>query len=56
MCAKINHVGKSNTFFIGSDLYLNAKHMDAFVFEEITANELTVHKTPYPTYFVKKAS
>ena len=25
MCAKINHIGKSNEFFIGNDLYLYAK-------------------------------
>jgi adenylate cyclase len=54
MCAKINHVGKSNTFFIGSDLYLNAKNLKGFKFDEIPANNLYVLKNQYPVYDVKK--
>ena len=53
MCAKLNHVGDPNTFFIGSDLYLNAKNLDGFEFEEITGSKLSILKNPYPTYFVR---
>ena len=55
MCAKINHIGKPNTFFIGNDLYLNAKHFNEFEFSEIVDNELSILKNPYPTYFVTKS-
>jgi class 3 adenylate cyclase len=54
MCAKINHVGKPNTFFIGSDLYINAKNLKGFEFDEITSNELVILKNQYPVYDVKK--
>jgi hypothetical protein len=54
MCAKINHVGKPNTFFIGSDLYINAKNIKGFEFNEITSNELNILKNQYPVYYVKK--
>ena len=54
MCAKINHVGKPNTFFIGSDLYINAKNLKGFEFDEITCNELNILKNQYPVYGVKK--
>jgi len=55
MCTKINHVGKANEFFVGSDLYLNAKNLDEFNFEEINANHLSIFKNTYPVYYVKKA-
>jgi class 3 adenylate cyclase len=54
MCAKLNHIGKPNTFFIGNDLYLNAKNLNGFDFDEITESKLCILKNPYPAYFVKK--
>ncbi len=54
MCAKINHVGKPNTFFIGSDLYIHAKNLEGFEFDEITSNELNILKNQYPVYDVNK--
>ena len=54
MCAKINHVGNANEFFIGNDLYLNAKNLKEFNFEEIVGSELSILKNPYPMYYVKK--
>ena len=54
MCAKINHLGESNSFFIGNDLYLHAKNLEEYEFEEMTGNQLNILKNPYPTYFVKK--
>ena len=54
MCAKINHIGKANTFFIGSDLYLNAKNLRGFGFDEITSHGLNILKNQYSIYGVKK--
>jgi len=54
MCAKINHVGESNKFFIGSDLYLNAKNLNEFNFEKIIDSELNILENPYFIYYVKK--
>ncbi len=54
MCAKINHIGKDNTFFIGNDLYLNAKNLKEFNFEELKDSRLSILKNPYPIYYVKK--
>jgi adenylate cyclase len=54
MCAKINHVGKSNIFFIGSNFYLNAKKIKGFEFDEIPANDLYILKNQYPVYDVEK--
>ena len=54
MCAKINHVGDPNTFFIGHDLYLHAKNLEGYDFEEISGSQLKILKHPYSTYFVKK--
>jgi len=54
MCAKINHVGNSNEFFIGNDLYLNSKNLKEFNFEEIDGSELNILKNPYPIYYVKQ--
>lgn len=54
MCAKINHIGNANKFFVGNDLYLNAKKNHEFKFEEIVDNQLTILKNSYPIYYVKK--
>jgi len=54
MCAKINHVGNANEFFIGYDLYLNSKNLKEFNFKEIDGSELNILKNPYPIYYVKK--
>ena len=54
MCAKINHIGDPNTFFIGHDLYLHAKNLEEYDFEEISGSQLKILKHPYSTYFVKK--
>ena len=54
MCAKINHVGESNKFFIGNDLYLNAKNLNEFNFEKIIGGELNILENPYFIYYVKK--
>ena len=54
MCAKINHVGNPNEFFIGNDLYLYAKKINEFKFEEIIDNQLSILKNSYPIYYVKK--
>lgn len=54
MCAKINHVGNPNEFFIGNDLYLNIKQRQQFKFEEITGTQLHILKNQYPIYYVKK--
>ena len=39
MCAKINHVGNANEFFIGNDLYLNSKNLKEYNFEELTGSK-----------------
>ena len=54
MCAKINHIGEANTFFIGHDLYLHAKDNEDYDFKEITGSQLKILKNPYSAYFVKK--
>ena len=54
MCAKINHVGDPNKFFVGNDLYLHAKNMDQFHFDEIMHKDLSILKNSYPIYYVDK--
>ena len=44
MCAKINPVGKSDIFFIGSNVYINAKNFEGFEFDEIICNQLNILK------------
>ena len=55
MCAKINHVGESNRFFIGSDLFIHAKSISGFKFDEISKEKCSVLKFDYPVYYVKKS-
>ena len=55
MCAKINHVGESNRFFIGNDLFIHAKTIPGFKFDEINKDRCSVLKFDYPVYYVKKA-
>jgi len=56
MCAKINHVGNANEFFVGNDLFLHSKNLTQFKFKEIDGSELTILKNPYPIYYVTKNS
>jgi len=55
MCAKINHVGDSNTFFVGNDLFIHAKSIKGFKFEEMNAHALNILKYNYPVYHVTKS-
>jgi len=55
MCAKINHVGESNRFFIGNDLFIHAKSVSGFKFDEINSEKCNVLKFDYPVYYVKKS-
>lgn len=55
MCAKINHVGESNRFFIGNDLFIHAKSVSGFKFDEINKERCNVLKFDYPVYYVKKS-
>ena len=55
MCAKINHVGESNRFFIGNDLFIHAKSISGFKFDEISKEKCNVLKFDYPVYYVKKS-
>ncbi len=55
MCAKINHVGDSNRFFIGNDLFIHAKSVPGFKFDEISDEQCNVLKYNYPVYYVKKS-
>ncbi len=55
MCAKINHVGESNRFFIGNDLFIHAKSISGFKFDEISGEKCNVLKFDYPVYYVKKS-
>ena len=41
-------------FFIGSDLYLHAKNIRDFNFDEVSENEVKIIKHRYPAYFVQK--
>ncbi len=52
MCAKINHVGESNRFFVGHDLYVHAKSVVGFKFDEIDKEKLDGFKFDYPVYYV----
>jgi len=52
MCAKINHVGESNKFFIGNDLFLHAKSISGFKFDEIKNHNSNILKFDYPVYYV----
>ena len=55
MCAKINHVGESNRFFIGNDLFIHARSVLDFKFDEINSERCNVLKYDYPVYYVKKS-
>ena len=55
MCAKINRVGESNKFFIGNDLFIHAKSISGFKFDEISKEKCNVLKFDYPVYYVKKS-
>ncbi len=52
MCAKINHVGESNRFFIGHDLYVHAKSVVGYKFDEIDNEKYGIPKFNYPVYYV----
>lgn len=52
MCAKINHVGNPNRFFVGQDLYIHAKSITGFKFGEIDREKTSTFKLNYPIYYV----
>jgi class 3 adenylate cyclase len=54
MCGKINHVGESNRFFIGNDLYIHAKSVNEFKFDEIHDQKCSILKFDYHVYYIKK--
>ena len=54
MCAKINQVGNSNTFFVGNDLFIHAKSITEFKFDEMNTHALNILKYNYPVYHVTK--
>lgn len=55
MCAKINQVGDSNTFFVGNDFFIHAKSITEFKFDEMNAHALNILKFNYPVYHVTKS-
>jgi len=55
ICAKFNHMGESNKFFIGSDLFIHAKTVMGFKFDEINKERCSVLKFNYLVYYVKKS-
>ncbi len=55
MCAKINHVGDSNTFFVRNDLFIHSKSLTRFKFNDMDKCALNILKYGYRVYRVTKS-